>query len=105
MRTKLVILSTCLLFINVTVSASEVTLHDTQPKIVLQTKIPGNPAVSFPVKLSSGLTATSDCNDIDLKVSKSPSIADKTIYTLTLKANNDVNFHLNMKEQLERLLL
>lgn len=71
------------------------------PLVTIYTKTIGNPSISFPVKLSSDLKVQTSCKDIDFKITQSKKDDFKTIYTLTFKANKDLNFHYSMNFRLQ----
>lgn len=90
------LLVTSFLLVTSSVHSSEQTLQQLLPEIEIKTKIPGNPAVSYPVKVSEELKTQTKCEDIDLKVVRKMTGNDRSVYTLTLKAINEVNFHVSM---------
>ena len=90
------LLVTSFLLITSSVHSSEQTLQQLLPEIEIKTKIPGNPAVSYPVMVTEELKTQTKCEDIDLKVVREMTGNDRSMYTLTLKAINEVNFHISM---------
>ena len=100
-RPFLVLIFLSLINFSSPVFSAEPVNQELLPAMIIQTKIPGNPAVSYPVRLSADLTTQSNCNQIDLKVATKYIDADKTVYTFILKAKKDVNFHLNVNFKLQ----
>ena len=71
------------------------------PQLTLYAKIPGNPAKAYPIVVSPDLTTKNPFEKIDLKLSAKKIDSQRTIYTLHVRAKEDVNFHVQMNFELK----
>lgn len=74
------------------------------PVITLQTKIPGNPAEMHTVKISDANKFSSTSKEVNLEFITQTIDQGRSLYKLVVKANEDVNFHVNLNFQLDNML-
>lgn len=73
------------------------------PVITLKTKTAGNPAESQLIKVNEIHKLQGKNKDVKLELKNQITGAGKSVYTLTVKANKDVNFHVSLNFQLENM--